>query len=209
MISLLLSAAALLAPLDSRLVPGARPQAARTAVPMCASESFDRKDSYAVPELLARLSENTRLPGVYAIDDASGVTQFVGTSRNVALSLRAHLATMPEKVSTVRVQSFASADRQAMEAAKRGWIKELGATPDGNGANSQPWADAVREAVFSPIASVAPRTLAAAMSEPPVISPFEAAEAAATAAASAASGLTFTVENVNAVLEEVTKIGLV
>mmetsp|Transcript_22671 Transcript_22671/g.73354 ORF Transcript_22671/g.73354 Transcript_22671/m.73354 type:complete len:346 (-) Transcript_22671:198-1235(-) len=180
-------------------------------VRMCAHGlQFDGKDRHEVQSLLSRLPDSSKIPGVYCITDSAGETQFVGTSRNVALSLRAHLATMPERVASVQLLSFASPDRKAMEMTKREWIRRLGRTPDGNGAGAESWAEAVRSAVFAPIApSLRPSRIAgAAMNETPVSSPFEAAAAApvgASAAPAVAGGavLDFTAANVDRVLEEV------
>ena len=83
--------------------------------------------------LLSNLQPAPKLAAVYALSDTDGVTTYVGASRNVALSLHAHVQTMPEKVATVRLLCFDTPDRKAMEAAKREWIRELGRIPEGNG----------------------------------------------------------------------------
>jgi Fe-S cluster biogenesis protein NfuA len=182
-------------------------------VRMCAPElHFDGTDRHDVQSLLSRLPDSSKIPGVYCITDSAGETQFVGTSRNVALSLRAHVAKMPERVASVQLLTFTSPDRKAMEAAKREWIRGLGRTPDGNGAGAQSWAEAVRSTAFSPVSpTLQPSRFAgAAMNETPVSSPFETAAAAPAAAPSASpaavSGgamLDFTAANVDRVLEEV------
>jgi Fe-S cluster biogenesis protein NfuA len=183
-------------------------------VRMCSAElQFDGNHRHEVQSLLSRLPASSKIPGVYSITDAAGETQFVGTSRNVGLSLRAHVATMPERVASVQLLSFASPDRKAMETTKREWIRKLGRTPHGNGAGAESWAEAVRSIVFAPISpTLRPsRVAGAAMNETPVSSPFEAAGDAQTATAPAApaataagaSFLDFTAANVDRVLEEV------
>ena len=52
---------------------------------------------------------------VYAVRDREGTTRFVGSSRNVGLALEAQAAAMPERVVSVRVLPFPTADRAKME----------------------------------------------------------------------------------------------
>lgn len=95
---------------------------------------------------------NAKVAGVYAVLDDKHQTQFIGYSRNVALSLRGHLTAKGEATCTlVKVQPFKFPKRDAMEALKAEWIAALSSPPPGN--RDGTWAGTIKEAasqVMSP-----------------------------------------------------------
>lgn len=97
-------------------------------------------------------AQNAKVAGVYAVLDGDRQTQFIGYSRNVALSLRGHLSTQGEATcALVKVHPFKFPKRDAMEALKAEWIAELPSPPPGNLDGS--WAGTIKEAasqVMSP-----------------------------------------------------------
>ncbi|MDA0268127.1 MAG: GIY-YIG nuclease family protein [Cyanobacteria bacterium] len=91
------------------------------------------------------LAQNAKVAGVYAVLDRDRQTQFIGCSRNVALSLRSHLTQKGEAVCAfVRVQPFKFPKRDAMAALRDEWIAALPSPPPGNGDGT--WAGTIREA---------------------------------------------------------------
>ena len=97
-------------------------------------------------------AQNAKVAGVYAVLDGDRQTQFIGYSRNVALSLRGHLSTQGEAIcALVKVHPFKFPKRDAMEALKAEWVAELPSPPPGNLDGS--WAGTIKEAasqVMSP-----------------------------------------------------------
>ena len=96
--------------------------------------------------------QNTKVAGVYAVLNGDRHTQFIGYSRNVALSLRSHLTQMGEEVCAfVNVQPFKFPKRDAMEQLRDEWIAALPSPPPGNVDGT--WATTVKQAatqVMSP-----------------------------------------------------------
>jgi len=97
-------------------------------------------------------ANNAKVAGVYAVLDGDRQTQFIGYSRNVALSLRGHLTAKGETTcALVKVHPFKFPKRDAMEALKAEWLAELPSPPPGN--DDGTWAGTIREAankVMSP-----------------------------------------------------------
>jgi hypothetical protein len=92
-------------------------------------------------------AENAKIAGVYAVLDAEHRTQYIGYSRNVKISLNAHLAQNgSQKCAFVRVQTFNFPKRQEMEDLRDAWIQELESIPPGNDAESGMWVVTVAEA---------------------------------------------------------------
>jgi hypothetical protein len=92
-------------------------------------------------------AENAKVAGVYAVLDAERRTQHIGYSRNVLLSLNAHVTQNgKQKCAFVRVQAFKFPKRQEMEDLRDAWIAELESIPPGNASESGMWASAVGEA---------------------------------------------------------------
>lgn len=173
--------------------------------------AFDGQDALAPATLIEQLKQKGHnVAGVYAVMDETERVRFVGTSRDVAFALGAHLKEARCLVSSVRLAAFPAPSRSAMAALKREWIAELGYVPDGNagGEGASLWADSIQRALDSAAAAASealqqPLRRAAAVTmaeeEAPVVSPFEGGEAGGTS-----SGfLELTVENVDAALEEV------
>jgi hypothetical protein len=89
--------------------------------------------------------QNAKVAGVYAVLDGDRQTQYVGYSRNVALSLRSHLTQMGAEVCTwVRVQAFKFPKRDDMEKLRDEWIAALPSPPLGNSDGT--WAGTVKDA---------------------------------------------------------------
>lgn len=81
--------------------------------------------------------------GVYAIYDSKRNLQYVGYSRNVVMSVRAHLARVGEdRCSLLRVMVFANKAMQSKAALERealNWLESAGTLPPGNGAEKELW----------------------------------------------------------------------
>ncbi len=77
--------------------------------------------------------------GVYAIFDQAKVLQYVGYSRDVALSLTQHLVRQPQSCYWFKVQTIDRPSRTALEATRDAWIAENGSTPAGNAAEADLW----------------------------------------------------------------------
>ena len=91
-----------------------------------------------------------KIAGVYAVLNGDRQTQYIGYSRNVALSLRGHLTQLGKEICAfVRVQTFDFPKRDDMEALQTSWIAELGTVPPGNGAGQELWATTVGAAAIA------------------------------------------------------------
>ena len=66
---------------------------------------------------------------VYAIYDQDSVVQYIGVSRNVAQSLRLHLARHPDKTYSFKVFHITKPNRVILEVTRDAWIEELGNRP--------------------------------------------------------------------------------
>jgi hypothetical protein len=92
--------------------------------------------------------QNAKVAGVYAVLDQQQQTQYIGYSRNVALSLRSHLTAHGAKTcALVRVEPFKFPKREEMERLRDRWLAELPNMPSGNTANGE-WAGTVRDAAI-------------------------------------------------------------
>jgi hypothetical protein len=91
-----------------------------------------------------------KIAGVYSVLNCDRQTQYVGYSRNVALSLRGHLTQLGQDTCAfVRVQPFDFPKRDDMEALQNSWIAELKTIPPGNNADNQLWATTVGAAAIA------------------------------------------------------------
>ncbi|MEM8810526.1 MAG: GIY-YIG nuclease family protein [Cyanobacteria bacterium P01_G01_bin.38] len=89
-------------------------------------------------------AQNKKVAGVYAVLNGDRETQFIGYSRNVALSLRGHLTQKGADICTlVTVQLFKFPKRDAMEQLRDEWITALPGPPPGNLDGT--WAGTIRE----------------------------------------------------------------
>jgi hypothetical protein len=89
--------------------------------------------------------QNAKVAGVYAVLDCDRQTQYIGYSRNVALSLRSHLTQMGAEVCAwVKVQPFKFPKRDEMEKLRDEWIAALPSPPSGNLDGT--WAGTVKDA---------------------------------------------------------------
>jgi hypothetical protein len=88
-----------------------------------------------------------KVAGVYAVMNGDHQTQYIGYSRNVALSLKSHLTQLgAETCAFVKVQPFKFPKREDMEQLRDEWIAALPQTPLGNTDKSGAWAGTVRDA---------------------------------------------------------------
>lgn len=77
--------------------------------------------------------------GIYAIFDADKKLQYVGYSRDVALSLLQHLTRKPEQCYWVKVETCDRPNRTLLEETRAAWITEAGHTPPGNSHEADAW----------------------------------------------------------------------
>ncbi|MBE9069850.1 GIY-YIG nuclease family protein [Leptolyngbya cf. ectocarpi LEGE 11479] len=90
-------------------------------------------------------AQTAKVAGVYAVLNSTGQTQFIGYSRNVALSLRSHVTQKGDDVcAMVTVQPFKFPKRDAMEKLRDEWIAALPSPPPGNLDGT--WAKSIKEA---------------------------------------------------------------
>lgn len=81
--------------------------------------------------------------GVYAIFDESRVLQYVGFSRDVAISLKQHLVRRPHQCYWVKVQTIDRPSRTLLEGIRDAWMAENGSVPPGNGTDEALWSQAI------------------------------------------------------------------
>lgn len=81
--------------------------------------------------------------GVYAIFDRDRVLQFIGYSRDIALSLQQHLVRRPAHCYWLKVQTIDRPNRTILESTRDAWIAENGSVPAGNGADQAGWNQAI------------------------------------------------------------------
>jgi len=101
-------------------------------------------------DLLLTKAKNEKIGAVYAVYDNDYNIQFIGISRDVCFSLKAHREALSEKdVAWVKLKTWDFPKRKEMEQFQEEWITELGFRPPGNVASSkesQLWAKSIREA---------------------------------------------------------------
>jgi hypothetical protein len=116
---------------------------ATTAIPVVEIVS----DSPVDVETWCTETAEVKIAGVYAVLNGDRQTQYIGYSRNVALSLKSHLTQWgAETCAFVKVQPFKFPKREEMEQLRDEWIAALPQTPPGNTDNSGAWAGTVRDA---------------------------------------------------------------
>ena len=81
--------------------------------------------------------------GVYAIFDATKTLQFIGYSRDIALSLLQHLVRQPQACHWVKVKISDRPNRTELEAIREAWIAENGTVPPGNAEAQTAWTQAI------------------------------------------------------------------
>lgn len=96
------------------------------------------------------LAGNAKVAGVYAVLGRDRRIHYIGYSRNVALSLKGHLAQLGSDVcALVQVEPSKVARREAMEAQRQAWLAQLDYVPSGNAEASDLWAGTVGEAAIA------------------------------------------------------------
>lgn len=81
--------------------------------------------------------------GVYAVFDADKTLQFIGYSRDVALSLKQHFVRQSDKCYWLKVVTINRPSRSVLENIRDAWIAENGAMPPGNGDGEGAWTEAI------------------------------------------------------------------
>jgi len=84
-----------------------------------------------------------RCIGLYAIFDEAHGLQYVGYSRDVALSLQQHLVRVPRQCQWVKVAPVPRPSRTLLEEGLQGWLAEAGTLPPGNGPDHSRWCDPI------------------------------------------------------------------
>ena len=102
--------------------------------------TFALADVIQVDALLAEYDDLAKVQGVYAIQDIEGSVRYVGASTAVASDVRRHLkkhgATV---VSSVRIQTFANPNQEALDAYKLELVRQTSAK--GNLEEADAWED--------------------------------------------------------------------
>jgi hypothetical protein len=101
-------------------------------------------------EYVSYLDEQGQIPcqfaekvGVYAIFDSTKTLQYIGYSRDVALSLKQHLVRQPDRCHWLKVQTIDRPDRTLLENIRAAWITENGSQPPGNTTAAAQWNQAI------------------------------------------------------------------
>ena len=84
-------------------------------------------------------SQFARTVGVYAIFNQDRVLQFVGYSRDVAMSLKQHLVRCPDACYWFKLKTIERPQKSVLEAIQAAWIEEYGDRPSGNGEDAERW----------------------------------------------------------------------
>lgn len=101
-------------------------------------------------EAWCELAGNAKVAGVYAVSGGDRRIHYIGYSRNVALSLKGHLAQLGSNICTlVQVEPSKVSKREAMEAQRQAWLAQLDYVPSGNAEASELWASTVGEAAIA------------------------------------------------------------
>ena len=90
---------------------------------------------FNVEEWLNNLNPMTKqkLAGVYAVSDTTNTIQYIGYSRNIALSLRNHLTTFGSNiVKQVKIKSFSFPKKEELMQLQSTWLSSLEYVPTGN-----------------------------------------------------------------------------
>ncbi|MBW4474168.1 MAG: GIY-YIG nuclease family protein [Stenomitos rutilans HA7619-LM2] len=93
---------------------------------------------------------NAKVAGVYAVLGHDRHIHYIGYSRNVALSLKGHVAQLGSDLcALVQVEPSKVSRREAMEAQRQTWLAQLDYVPSGNAEASELWASTVGEAAIA------------------------------------------------------------
>lgn len=77
--------------------------------------------------------------GIYAIYSNQSAPDYIGYSRDVALSLKQHLVRQPQACMQVKVYTVERPNRTLLEQIKAAWLAEHDTIPLGNSANQAEW----------------------------------------------------------------------
>ncbi|PPT05934.1 hypothetical protein CKA32_002448 [Geitlerinema sp. FC II] len=81
--------------------------------------------------------------GAYAVFDDRDTLQYIGYSRDIALSLRQHLVRRPHQCYSFKIQTIDRPDRKVLEMLRQTWIAENGTTPPGNSDEEALWVNPI------------------------------------------------------------------
>jgi hypothetical protein len=102
--------------------------------------------SLSTLEFLPYLDSNGLFPeqfqgkvGAYAIFDRDRTLQYIGYSRDVALSLKQHFVRQPAQCYWLKVQTSDRPNRALLEGIRDAWIAENGSVPVGNATDESVW----------------------------------------------------------------------
>lgn len=97
-------------------------------------------------QFIAYLTENGTIPaeleqkiGIYAIFNQDKILQYVGYSRDLALSLKQHLVRQPSQCYWLKVQTISKPSRAILENIRSNWLTENGTIPLGNSNDEAKW----------------------------------------------------------------------
>jgi hypothetical protein len=76
---------------------------------------------------------------VYAVFNEAQELQFIGYSRDIALSLKQHFVRCPKQCDWIKVQTINRPSRKILEEIRQQWIAEKGTTPVGNSSELETW----------------------------------------------------------------------
>lgn len=77
--------------------------------------------------------------GVYAVFDRGQELQFIGYSRDIAISLKQHFVRLPHQCYWIKVQTINRPSRTILEEIREQWIAENGTIPVGNSSELEIW----------------------------------------------------------------------
>lgn len=104
------------------------------------SPRLNTLDFYPYIDAAGYLPEQfSKVVGIYAIFDGEKCLQFVGYSRDIAMSLKQHLVRCPDACQWIKVKTIDRPKRTILEAIQNAWIEENGDRPLGNGVEAERW----------------------------------------------------------------------
>ncbi|KAJ8904154.1 hypothetical protein NDN08_000681 [Rhodosorus marinus] len=108
--------------------------------------SFEQEEVYEYEEAVQMMA-GAKVAGVYAVQDTDYEVMFVGITRDVKASLRAHRTALGEdKTRYVQIESVGFPSRDEMESIRNEWIEDLGEVPPGNGTDNALWISSLKQA---------------------------------------------------------------
>lgn len=127
-----------------------------SATDISINSNLENNGDITIPlDTWCELSQNAKVAGVYAVLDAKHLTQYVGYSRNLLISLNSHVAQNgKETCAFIRVKTFKYPKRTEMEELRDKWISQLDTIPPGNSESKEMWAETVGAAAKAAMSTV-------------------------------------------------------